>query len=124
MTAQFYIDGKPACRDKEARLSHADATVVAEASEWRAVYSFEGEHLRIELASLHGIYALPIVCSKEQRAILSEDKRTLSIFGGVTITSSVPMDVDTDLRAFNQVGVLAYLPISIPVNGCAEIMVQ
>ena len=85
--------------DPEYVAAHADATVVAEASEWRAVYSFEGEHLRIELASLHGIYALPIVCSKEQRAILSEDKRTLSIFVGVTITSSVPMDVDTDLRA-------------------------
>jgi hypothetical protein len=124
MTAQFFVDGKQACQDKSAKISYNGATVTSEAEKWRAVYSFEGESLKIGLSSIGGIYSLPIVCAKGQKASLSEDKKTLSIAGSVTIESSDPMDIDTDKRIFNQVGGLAYLPISIPVNGHVNIVIK
>ena len=124
MTAQFIIDGKPACKDKSAKLSFEGNKVTAKTAAWQASYDFLGEELKICLECGNGAYNLPIVCEKEQKVTLSGDRMTLSIADSVTVISDAPMSVDTDNRVFNQVGGLAYLPISIPVSGCATIIVK
>lgn len=124
MTAQFYIGGKPACQDKSARLSFEGNKVTAKAAAWQATYSFEGEELKICLECGNGAYNLPIVCEKEQKVTLSGNRMTLSIADSVTVLSDAPMSVDTDKRVFNQVGGLAYLPITIPVSGHVNIIIK
>ena len=124
MTAQFIIDGKPACKDKSARLSFEGNKVTAKTAAWQASYEFLGEELEIRLECGNGAYNLPIVCEKEQKVTLSKDGKTLSIADSVTVVSDTPMLADTDKRVFNQVGGLAYLPVSIPVNGCVNIIIK
>jgi hypothetical protein len=97
---------------------------MATAEKWQACYSFEGDELKIRLSCGDGAYNLPIVCRKDQRVSISEDKKALIIAGGATITSSTPMDIDPDRRIFHQVGGLAYLPIEIPVKGYATVTIK
>ena len=123
MTAQFYIDGRPACQDKSARVSFEGNRVIAKAAAWQASYEFLGEELKITLECGEGVYALPMVCG-DRKATLSEDKTVLKIEGGATVISSVPMEIDIEKRVFNQVGGLSYLPVSIPINGCVKIIVK
>ena len=124
MTAQFVIGGAQACRDRSARLTYEGTRVVAEADKWQAKYDFGEDELTIYLECGDGVYNLPIVCGREQRVHFSEDKKTLAIEGGMTIVSDVPMKVDPDRRVFHQVGGLAYLPISIPVNDHVNIVIK
>lgn len=124
MTAQIVIGGAQACRDRSARLTYEGMRVTAVADKWQAKYDFGEDELTICLECSDGIYNLPIVCGREQRVIISEDKKTLAIEGGVTVISEAPMNVDPDRRVFHQVGGLAYLPISIPVNDHVNIVIK
>lgn len=124
MTAQFVIGGAQACRDRSARLTYEGMRVVAEANKWQATYDFGEDELTIYLECGDGVYNLPIVCGREQKVIISEDKNTLAIEGGMTVISEAPMNVDPDRRVFHQVGGLAYLPISIPVNDHVNIVIK
>ncbi len=124
MTAQFVIGGAQACRDRSARLTYEGTRVTAVADKWQAKYDFGEDELTIYLECSDGVYDLPIVCGREQRVIISEDKKTLAIEGGVTVISEAPMNVDPDRRVFHQVGGLAYLPISIPVNDHVNIVIK
>lgn len=119
MTAQFIIDGKMACQDKNARLtaSDLDISVTSSAENWKAKYLFENDRLCITLEADDGVYQLPIVCSKNSIVTLSDGNKTLRIDGGVTLRSTYPLDTDIDLRIFNQVGGLAYLSVSVKVQG-------
>ena len=124
MTAQFVIDGQQACRDRSAKLSQDGTAITAAAEKWQACYSFEGTDLKITPECADGVYHLPIVCGKDQRVILSEDKTELKIEGGVTVLSDVPMNVSPERRVFHPVGGLAYLPIEIPVKGSVTIVIK
>ena len=124
MTAQFVIDGQQACRDRSARLSHEGTEVIATAEGWQARYAFRGDELKITPDCADGCYHLPIVCGKDRRVTLSEDRTALKIEGGVTVVSSVPMDVDPDKRVLHPVGGLMYLPIEIPVKGSVTVVLK
>jgi hypothetical protein len=124
MTAQFVIGGTQACRDRSAKLTYEGMRVMAEADKWQAKYDFGEDELTICLECDDGIYDLPIVCGRGQKVIISEDKKTLAIEGGMTVVSEAPMNVDPDRRVFHQVGGLAYLPVSIPVNDHVNIVIK
>lgn len=124
MTAQFVISGAQACRDRSARLTYEGASVIAVADKWQACYSFDIDELKISLECDDGIYNLPIVCDRGQKVVVSEDKKTMKIEGGVTIVSDVPMIIDPDRRVFHQVGGLAYLPVEIPVSGRVTVIIK
>jgi hypothetical protein len=124
MTAQVVIGGAQACRDRSAKLTFEGTTVMSTAEKWQATYDFGEDELTICLECSDGIYNLPVVCGREQRVIISEDKKTLAIEGGVTVISEAPMNVDPDRRVFHQVGGLAYLPIEIPVKGYVTVTVK
>jgi hypothetical protein len=124
MTAQFVVGGQQACRDRSAGLTYESSKVMATAEKWQACYSFEGDALKISLNCGDGVYNLPIVCDKDQKVTISEDKTAIQIENGATITSSVPMIIDANRRIFHQVGGLAYLPISIPVNDHVNIVIK
>ena len=124
MTAQFVIGGQQACRDRSARILQDGTRITATAEKWQACYSFEGTDLKITPECADGVYHLPIVCGKDQRVTLSEDKTALGIEGGVTILSDVPMVVSPEERVFHPVGGLAYLPIEIPVKGSVTVVMK
>jgi len=121
MTAQFIIDNVEAAKDKNVVLSHTGYTVTAKGSSWQAEYRFNGNTLEIILEAKVGIYNIPIVCKKESIACLSKDKRELDIDKKIHIKSDTPLIVDPEIRTFNQVGGLMYLPISAEVIGSAKI---
>ena len=124
MTAQFIVGDKPACQSNGVNLSTSDTTIIASCDQWQAKYAFSNEELTISLFCANGVYNLPIVCPDSVSATLSDDKKTLSIENGATITCSTPMNVELNKRVFHQVGGLAYLPVSIPVTDRVTITVK
>lgn len=126
MTAQFVIDGKMACTDKNVSLSSdpATVTITAKGDKWRASYTFKSSELMISLASENGTYRIPIVCSKKDKVVLSEDKTSLSFENGLTLISSAPLDVDVNERFLHQVGGLLYVPISVKVEGEVRLLLK
>jgi hypothetical protein len=56
----------------------------------------------------------------EKSASLSPDGCTLTVEGGLSVTSSVPLRVNVAERVFHQVGGFVYLPVKIPVEGEAR----
>ena len=124
MTAQFVFGKTQACRDRSAKLSYDGTKITATAEKWQACYSFEGDELKITLNCADGVYNLPIVCDREQKVTMSEDKTAVQIKNGATVISSVPMTVDPERRVFHQVGGLAYLPVEIPVSGCVTVIIK
>ena len=117
MTAQFILDGKMACRNQKVELTHSDKKISVKAEDWQAEYVFYEEAVEITLKCSDGIYHLPIVCKKDSRIELSDDKCILIIDKKLTITSDTTMDVDCTKREFHQVGGFLYLPISVEVQG-------
>lgn len=117
MTAQFVVNGKQACKDKNVALSSDGRTVAATAELWRAGYTLDGDCTAIELECECGTYNIPIVCSRKSNVTLSDDGLTLVIDNKLTLTSNARLTVDCDKRVFNQVGGLLYLPISVEVKG-------
>ena len=120
MTAQFYVDGRMGCKDKNVRLTHTDCSVTATAEKWSATYSL-GDSFRLDLSSENGSYALPIVCHVNERVELSDDKKTLRIGESITVRSTAEMTVDPDKRVFNQVGGFLYLPVTVAVMGSVSV---
>ena len=123
MTVQFETDGKLSCLDKAVSLLAKGKTVTAisEGALWKAVSSFDDDNLNIALECKNGRFRLPVVCSKNQRVTLSEDKKEIRIESGPTIRSTEELSADPDSRVFHQVGGLSYLYISIPVSGSTNI---
>lgn len=120
MTAQFYIGGQPACKDKNVTLTSTDASVTASAEKWQATYSL-GDSFVIDLTCEDEVYALPLVCPKDEKVTLSPDGLTLRLGDSLTVTSTTPMTCDPELRFFNQVGGLLYLPVSVEVKGSVRL---
>ena len=117
MTAQFIVNGKMGCLDKNVVLSVEDGDIIASADEWQAQYSIDGDSVTVGLTCEDGIYNLPIVCKKDCPVILSYDHKTVKIGERLTINSDAPLKLDPNQRVFNQVGGLLYLPISVDVKG-------
>ena len=124
MTVQFIVDGQQACRDRSATLLQDGTRITATANAWQACYAFLDHELKITLKCTEGAYNLPIVCGKEQRVTVSEDRTALYIENGVTVLSDTPMTVDPLRRILHPVGGLAYLPIEIPVKGCVAVTLK
>ena len=117
MTAQFIVNGKMGCLEKEVALRVNGKEVSAIASAWQATYTLTDSAVNIVLDCQNGIYHLPIVCPKSRCATLSEDGRVLKIDHALTVKSDVPLAVDCQKRVFHQVGGLLYLPIAVSVLG-------
>jgi len=126
MTAQFVINGRLACQDKSAEIvaNESEHSVTSSAKDWKTKYVFEKNCLVISLESCDGIYNLPVVCPKNSKISLSDDKKALSLGGKLTISSTVPFETDTSRRVFHQVGGLSYLPISVKVRGAVRIRIE
>lgn len=116
MTAEFTVGGEKSCKDGGVRLRAEGMTVTAQAARWQASYTVEDEEVRFCLRSSGGVYHLPLVVG-EKSAALSPDGCTLTVEGGLTVTSSVPLRVNVEERVFHQVGGFVYLPVEIPVEG-------
>ena len=123
MTPQFIINGIQCCKEKNVKLSSNGLSISAEGNGWSAKYTFDDEILSIGLTCEKGVYNLPIVCSKNTKVTLSDDKTYIKI-GKTEIHSSTPIICDVDKRVFHQIGGLLYLPISVDVNGYAEIKIK
>ena len=121
MTAQFIIDGKQACAQKNVALSAIDNEITAKGEMWEVKYRINESTVDIDLKCENGVYNLPIVCSKNSTVELSEDKTTVIIDKKLRIKCDTPPTVDTSKRIFHQVGGLLYLPISITVVGSAAL---
>ena len=124
MTAQFIVNNKMGCQDKEVSLSANETQITASAADWQAIYSINDSSVNIELNCNNGIYNLPIVCKKSSYVTVSEDKCIVKIDQKLTIQSDTPFIVDPNKRIFNQVGGLLYLPISIKVQGKACLTIK
>ena len=120
MTAEFTVNGEKSCKDGSVRLRAEGRTVTAVAAHWQADYTVKDEEAEILVHSVDGVYHLPIVTG-EREAILSEDGCTLTVEGGLTVTSTVPLRGNVKARVFHQVGGLLYLPLEIPVDGEARL---
>ena len=117
MTAQFIVNGKMGCLDKNVVLSVEDGDIIARADEWQAQYSIDEDSVTVGLTCEDGIYNLPVVCKKDCSVILSVDHKTVKIGERLTVNSDAPLKLDPNQRVFNQVGGLLYLPISVDVKG-------
>lgn len=124
MTAQFVVDGKQACEDRDVALRFEGTTVTASADAWTASYAFSKDTLTLALSCEDGEYHLPLVCSKEKKVRLSEDRLRLEIEGGVTVCSDAPMTADPCQRVFHPVGGLLYLPIVVSVKGRVTVTIR
>ena len=124
MTAQFVVNNKMGCQDKEVSLSVNETKITASAADWQAIYAINDSSVNIELNCNNGIYNLPIVCKKNSDVTVSEDKCIVKINQKLTIQSDTPFIVDPNKRIFNQVGGLLYLPISIKVQGKACLTIK
>ena len=124
MTAQFIIDGKQACAQKNVALSAIGNEITAKGEMWEAKYRINESSVDIDLKCENGIYNLPIVCSKHSTVELSEDKTTVIIDKKLRIKCDTPPTVDPNKRIFHQVGGLLYLPISITVEGSAAVTIS
>lgn len=123
MTAQFVINNKMGCMDKEVTLAVNKTTITANATDWQAAYTINESSVNIELNCKNGNYNLPIVCKKNSCVTVSEDKRIIKIDQKLTIESDTPFIVDPNKRTFNQVGGLLYLPLSLKVQGNANLTI-
>ena len=123
MTAQFVIDGKMACLDKNVELDHCDTEINVRAENWSAKYVFNANSVNITLLCKDGIYNIPIVCRKDSIVTASEDNKAVSIDHRLILKADVSLMVDCDRRVFNQVGGLLYLPISVKVQGEAHLTI-
>lgn len=124
MTAQFVVDGRMGCTEKAVTLAANGTEVTATAAAWQAVYTVGDSEVSIGLTCEDGVYNLPIVCKKDSRVTLSDDKRRLTIEGGPTVEADTPLTLDCEKRLFHQVGGLLYLPISVAVKGRARLTVR
>ena len=123
MTAQFVVNGNMGCKDSDVTLKNRGTVITASSQNRSAVYDFVGNSLNIILNCENGIYNLPIVCKKSSTVTLSDDKHTLDIDNKLVVSSTTPLVVDCNKRAFNQVGGLLYLPISVNVKGRVSITI-
>ena len=124
MTAQFVVNEKMGCQDKDVNLSVDGTRITASATAWQSTYTINESSVDIELNCQSGSYNLPIVCRKSSCIVLSNDKLTVKIDKKLTIESDTPFIVDVNKRIFNQVGGLLYLPISVTVQGKAHITIK
>jgi len=124
MTAQFVNEGRMACMEKNVRLERSGLTVKAGTEKWQAEYTFDEKKVTIKLASEDGDYHLPIVCSKDKKITVSEDRKRIDIDGKLTVCCDVPICVDPRVRVFNQVGGLMYVPLSVHVQGRAVFTIE
>ena len=124
MTAQFIIDGKMACRNQNVKLSYSGTKISAKAEDWQAKYTFNEDSVEIILNCKQGIYHMPIVCRRDSRIELSDNRCMLNIDKNLSITSDTPMNVDCTKREFHQVGGFLYLPISLDVQGETRILLK
>ena len=124
MTAQFVIDGKMACMQKNVGLTAENMTVTSQTEAWKAAYTFGESGLTIELECADGVYQLPIVCSKATKVTVSEDMRTVYLADQLKVCSDVPIQIDPDKRVFNQVGGLLYVPMAVNVQGKTVITIE
>ncbi len=124
MTAQFVVNGKMGCQDKDVNLAVNETKITASATDWRATYTINESSVDIELNCQSGIYNLPIVCKKSSSVTVSDDERSVNIDQKLTIKSDTPLIVDCNKRIFNQVGGLLYLPISITVQGKVKLTIK
>lgn len=124
MTAQFVVDGKMACRDQKVKLTYSDTKISSKAEDWQAEYVFHEDVVEITLKCNDGIYHLPIVCKKDSRIELSDNKCIIEIDKKLTITSDTPMNVDCTKREFHQVGGFLYLPIFVEVQGETKLLLK
>ena len=67
---------------------------------------------------------MPIVCRRDSRIELSDNRCILNIDKKLIITSDTPMNVDCTKREFHQVGGFLYLPISVDVQGETRILLK
>lgn len=124
MTAQFVVDGKMGCQNKDVSLCVEGTAVCATATDWQAEYKINEASVEIALRCRNGVYNLPVVCHKNSRVTLSEDRRVVEIDKRLTVRSDTPLTVDCDRRVFNQVGGLLYLPIAVSVAGESRLTVE
>ncbi len=124
MTAQFVVNGKMGCTQKDVTLKVNGMTVTAQAPEWQAAYTVGEREVEILLTCQSGRYELPVVCHRESEVSLTEDGRTVSIDGRLTVSASTPLTVDVGRRVFHQVGGLLYLPISVLVSGQVRLAIK
>lgn len=124
MTAQFVVNEKMGCQDKDVNLAVDGTKITASAAAWQAAYRINDRSVDIELNCQNGFYNLPIVCRKSSRILLSDDKLTIKIDERLTVESDTPFIVDCNKRIFNQVGGLLYLPISVKVQGKANLTIK
>ena len=124
MTAQFVVDGKMACRDQKVKLTYSDTKISAKAEDWQSEYVFHEDAVEITLKCNDGIYHLPIVCKKDSRIELSDDRCMIEIDKKLTITSDTQMNVDCTKREFHQVGGFLYLPIFVEVQGETKLLLK
>ena len=124
MTAQFILDGKMACRDRNVELSYNETTISAKAEDWKVEYTIHEETVEITLNCNQGIYHLPIVCRKDSNVIINEERNKIEIDQKLIITSDVPLLVDETQRLFHQVGGFIYLPILVEVQGEVKLLLK
>lgn len=124
MTAQFIIDGKMACRNQNVKLSYSGTKISAKAEDWQAKYTFNEDSVEIILNCKQGIYHMPIVCRRDSRIELSDNRCMLNIDKKLSITSDTPMNGDYAKREFHQVGGFLYLPISVEVQGKTKLLLK
>ena len=124
MTAQFIINGKMGCCEKDVALTVNGNEITASASDHQTTYILGDSSFDITLDCLNGIYNLPIVCKKSASVVVLNDRKTVKIDGKLVITSDIPMLINENERVFNQVGGLLYLPISLEVKGSARLSVK
>ena len=124
LTAQFTVGGEMGCLDKSAKLSSIDTKIISEGKFWRAEYDFKDSALIIDLYCEDGEYSLPMVCSKDVSAHLSDDGKVLLLDNGISVTSSEKLKVNTSERVFHQVGGLGYIPVSVSVKNIAKLQIN
>ena len=124
MTAQFVVDGNLGCQDRNVDIVSDGTTVTTTAEKWQAKYAFDENKLTIDLSCENGVYNFPIVCSKNNSVVVSEDGHCVTIANVLRIRSNVLLTVDPNERVFNQVGGLLYLPIYVNVNGKATVTLE
>ncbi|MBQ9785667.1 MAG: hypothetical protein IJW29_09795 [Clostridia bacterium] len=124
MTAQFVIDGRMACLDKDVELSAESNAITASTARWQVRYTFNGRACDLTLSTACGTYNLPVVCKKDSAVTLSDDRRTVQIDQALRIRSDAPLTCDPNARAFHQVGGFLYLPISLNVHNKARVTIE
>ena len=121
MTAQFTVDGRMGCKDKDVTVDAEGYTVTATAKKWSAAYSVDGNVFTARLTSEGGTYSFPIVCARDSTVTVEDNCHTVRSGDRLTLRSGTPLKVDPNKRVFNQVGGLLYLPVTLTVNGSEKL---